>query len=166
MGSDPIIITRRSKISKLKLAGLVGLPIAALGALAYAYFPKSSNMFEGDVNGWNVSYFEAADRSFMSAVKDHVSVTYEDCEAPEKINFKARDPNSLSAKLESVIYRGPKGTEIFSRADIDSSSFDFEVRTQIFDAADRHYNAIRVQIVKDLQKTKLERLTEIRDNLK
>ncbi len=162
---QPIVINKK-RYSKLGIASLVGLPAIALGAIAYAYYPKSSNMFDGDVGGWQVSYYEGSQRGNMVALKGDVLVNYEDNESAEKIDFKSRAPEALAAKLEFISYTDKKGTEKFYRRDLDPSSFDFEARSQIFDAADRHYNAIRVQIVKDLQKKKLDRLEEIKNNIK
>lgn len=162
---EPIVIKSVKKRSKFKIASLIGIPLAAL-AVGYAYYPKSSNLFDGEVGGWEVSYYESPQRGNMIARKGSILVSYEDNESSEKIDFKSRDPKSLAAKLEFIAYTDEKGTQKFYRKDSDPSSFDFEARNQIFDAADRHYNAIRVKIVEDLQKRKLERLEEIKNNLK
>lgn len=153
------------KNRKLKIAAGITLPLVVAG-LGYALYPKSSDLFNGDVGGWKVSYFEGDRYNTMSASKGQITVRYEDREDVEKVDFGSKNPDALDAKLEGIVYTDSKGTERFSRNELNPSRFDFEVKTQIFDAADRHYNAIRIQIVKDLQEKQLRRLEEIRDSLK
>lgn len=165
MAGEQSIVVARKKRSKLKTASFIGVPLV-LSIAGYVYYSRNSDTFDGEISGWNVSYREGPQQSYMSAKKGDISVTYEDTETPEKINFKAKNPDILEAKLEAIIYTDPKGTERFCRKDLDPASFDFEVRNQIFAAADKHYNGIRAQIVKDIQKKQLDRLVEIRDSLK
>ncbi len=161
-----------------KLAVGTGLIVLGAGAvIAYPYVrswysskienAEEAGSFAGQIGDWKVSYREDESGNTLIARKGRTIVTYLDKEGAKPLDPFNKETPDLTDKIDSLTYQDSKGKNSFTRStDIDSSRFDLAEITGVFESADNHYNGLRTQIRKVKRDNILNRLKEIKSEIK
>lgn len=138
-----IFLSRNKKISYV-IGGIV-LGTAIIGG-AFSYSRKSDVIYDGVIDGKNVSYIEYADgTNSMTVHKSNITLKYFDEENTTRIDWNAeKEPQYANDILERV--KDTRTGRIYRSVNVSDDTLEGKAAKNLLDKSNAQYNILRKQI--------------------